>query len=79
MAFGPPSLTPAKAVPETGRTLVVFQGSDTLGSVSNVQLDYPKSADKQGHERKQQRVPAWTTDGRRIHLPPPSEKPSPVK
>lgn len=38
--------------------LAAFQGSDTLGSVSNVWRDYSKSADKQGHERKQQKVPA---------------------
>lgn len=52
MTFRLPSLTAAKVVSETGRTLAAFQGSDTLGSVSNMSHDYSHSADKQGHERK---------------------------
>lgn len=45
-------LPPLTALSETGRTLAAFQGSDTLGSVSNVSHDYSNSADKQGHEGK---------------------------
>lgn len=52
MTFRRPSLTAAKVVSETGRTLAAFQGSDTLGSVSNMSHDCSNSADKQGHERK---------------------------
>lgn len=52
MTFRLQSLTAAKVVSETGRTLAAFQGSDTLGSVSNMSRDYSSPADKQGHERK---------------------------
>lgn len=51
MSFKLESLTSAKVVSETERTLAVFQGFDTVGSISNMLHYYSvsNSEDKQGH------------------------------
>lgn len=64
VSFKLQSLTSTKVVSETERTLAVFQGSDTLGSISNMLHYYSvsNSGDKQGHETKCQKVTAWRTN-----------------
>ena len=66
MTFGLPSLAAANVISETGRTLAAFQGSDTLGSVSNMSHHYSNSADKQGHERKTEKPSMSSRRTRRL-------------